>query len=61
MEMAGKRGKPQDVVLKLRQIEVPQGQRLTVAEAVHQTGVTQQTFYRGASSVAGLAAPSSHA
>ena len=44
--MAGKREKPEEIVSKLRQVEVLQGQGITVAEAVPQIGVTQQTFYR---------------
>ena len=44
--MAGKREKPEEIVSKLRQVEVLQGQGMTVAEAVLQIGVTQQTFYR---------------
>ena len=44
--MAGKREKPEDVVSKLRQVEVLQGQGATVGEAVRQVGITQQTFYR---------------
>ncbi|MCH2163113.1 MAG: IS3 family transposase [Marinovum sp.] len=44
--MAGKREKPEEIVSKLRQVEVLQGQGATVAEAVRQIGVTQQTFYR---------------
>ena len=34
------------IVAKLRQVEVLQGQGLTIAEAVRQIGVTQQTYYR---------------
>ena len=44
--MAEKREKPEEIVLKLRRVEVLQGQGMTVAEAVRQIGVTQQTFYR---------------
>ena len=44
--MAGKREKPEEIVSKLRQVEVLQGQGATNAEAVRQIGVTQQTFYR---------------
>jgi len=44
--MAGKREKPEEIVSKLRQVEVLHGQGMTVAEAVRQIGVTQQTFYR---------------
>jgi putative transposase len=44
--MAGKREKPEEIVSKLRQGEVLQEQGATIAEAVRQIGVTQQTFYR---------------
>ena len=43
--MAGKREKPEDIVLKLRQVEVLQGQGKSVQEAVRQFGVTVQTYY----------------
>ena len=44
--MAGKRDKPEDIVTKLRHVEVLQGQGILVSEAVRQIGVTQQTYYR---------------
>ena len=44
--MAGKREKPEDIVLKLRQVEVLQGQGKSVQDAVRQIGVTVQTYYR---------------
>ena len=44
--MAGKREKPEEIVLKLRQVEVLQGQGVTISKAVRQIGVRQQTFYR---------------
>lgn len=44
--MAGKRDKPEDIVLKLRQVEVLQGQGSSIAEAVRQICVTQPTYYR---------------
>ena len=44
--MARKREKPEDIVMKLRQVEVLQGQGMSVADAVRQIGVTQQTYYR---------------
>ena len=44
--MAGKRDKPEDIVLKLRQVEVLQGQGMAIGDAVRQIGVTQQTYYR---------------
>ncbi len=44
--MAGKRDKSEEIVLKLRQGEVLQGQGSSIADAVRQIGVTQQTYYR---------------
>jgi len=44
--MVGKRDKPEEIVSKLRQVEVLQGQGLSIADAVRQIGVTQQTYYR---------------
>ena len=44
--MAGKRDKPEEIVAKLRQVEVLRGQGQSIADAVRQIGVTQQTCYR---------------
>ena len=44
--MAGKRDKPEEIVLKLRQVELLQGQGTSIADAVRQISVTQPTFYR---------------
>ena len=44
--MAGKRDKPEEIVAKLRQVDVLQGQGQSIAGAVRQIGVTQQTYYR---------------
>jgi transposase-like protein len=44
--MAGKRDRPEEIVLKLRQVEVLQGQGSSIADAVRQIGVTQPTYYR---------------
>ena len=44
--MAGKRKKPEDIVTKLRQVEVLHGQGLSMADAVRQIGISQHTFYR---------------
>ena len=44
--MGGKREKPEDIILKLRQVEVLQGQGKPLADAVRQIGVTVQTYYR---------------
>lgn len=39
--MVGMRDKPEEMVLKLRKVEVLQGQGMGIAEAVRQIGVTQ--------------------
>lgn len=44
--MAGEREKPEDIITKLRQVEVLQGQVAKIADAVRQIGVTQQIYYR---------------
>ena len=44
--MTGKREKAEDIVMKLRQVEVLQGQGKSVSDAVRQIGVTVQTYYR---------------
>lgn len=45
-EMARKRHKPDEIVTKLRQVEVLRGQGVTMADAVRQIGVSELTFYR---------------
>ena len=44
--MTGKRLKPEEIVMKLRQVEVLQGQGVSTSEAVRQVGMTQHTYYR---------------
>ena len=44
--MTVRREKAEDIVMKLRQVEVLQGQGKSVQEAVRQIGVTLQTYYR---------------
>jgi len=44
--MAGERDKPEEIVAKLRQVEVLQGQGMPIADAVRHIGVTQNTYYR---------------
>ena len=44
--MARKRCKPEEIVARLRQVEVLQGQGSTVVDAIRQIGVTEVTYYR---------------
>ena len=44
--MANKRPKPEEIVTKLRQVEVLSGQGMPHLDAIRQIGVTEQTYYR---------------
>ena len=44
--MTNKRPKPEDIVLKLRQVEVLMGQGMSRLDAIRQIGVVEQTYYR---------------
>ena len=43
--MANKRPKPEEIVAKLRQIEVLMGQGMPRLEAIRQIGVVEQTYW----------------
>ena len=44
--MSNKRVKPEEIVSKLRQVEVLMGQGLSRLDAIRQIGVVEQTYYR---------------
>ncbi|WP_310619328.1 IS3 family transposase [Flexibacterium corallicola] len=44
--MGIKRPKPEEIVVKLRQVEVLTGQGMARMDAIRQIGVTEQTYYR---------------
>jgi len=44
--MSTKRHKPEEIVTKLRQVEVLRGQGLAMADAVRQVGISELTYYR---------------
>ncbi len=52
--MARKHHKPEEIVAKLRQVEVLVGQDTPVADAVRTIGVTEATYYRWRSEFGGL-------
>jgi putative transposase len=52
--MACKRHKPEEIVVKLRQVEVLTAQGAPVAEAVRAIGVTEPTHHRWRSECGGL-------
>jgi len=52
--MARKRYKPEEIVAKLRQVEVLTSQGKSAAEAIRSIGVTEVTFYRWRQECGGL-------
>ena len=44
--MTNKRLKPEEIVSKLRQVEVLMGQGMARLDAIRQIGVVEQTYYR---------------
>ena len=52
--MGKKRHKPEEVVAKLRQVDVLLSQGKTVAEAIRSIGVTEVTYYRWRQEFGGL-------
>src|SRR4051812_50202451 len=54
MDMAGKRSTPEQIIAKLRQVEVLTAQGKAVAEAVRAIGVTEPTYYRWRSEYGGV-------
>jgi putative transposase len=53
-EMASKRHKPEEIVAKLRQVDVLTSQGRAVSEAVRTIGVTEVTYYRWRQEYGGL-------
>ena len=52
--MSKKRYKPEEIVSKLRQVDVLTSQGKTVAEAIRSIGVTEVTYYRWHQEYGGL-------
>ena len=52
--MSGKRHKPEEIVAKLRQVDVLTSQGQTVADSVRAIGVTEVTYYRWRQEYGGL-------
>ena len=50
----GKRAKPEEIIAKLREIEVRLSQGETTGHAVRAIGVTEQTYYRWRKEYGGL-------
>lgn len=54
--MAITRPKPEEIVVKLRQVEVLSGQGISRLDAIRQIGVTEQTYYRWKKKYGGMGA-----
>ena len=52
--MGTQRHKPEDIIAKLRQVDVLVGQGQSVAEAIRSIGVTEVTYYRWRKEYGGL-------
>ena len=52
--MTNKRQKPEEIVSKLRQVEVLMGQGMSRLDAIRQIGVVEQTYYRWRKQYAGM-------
>lgn len=50
----GKRAKPEEIIAKLREVEVRMSQGETTGQAVRAIGVTEQTYYRWRKEYGGL-------
>ena len=54
--MANRRPRPEEIVSKLRQVEVLMGQGMPRMDAIRQIGVTEQTYYRWRKKYGGMGA-----
>jgi putative transposase len=52
--MARKRHKPEEIVAKLRQVDVQVSQGMPLADAIRSIGVTEVTYYRWRNEYGGL-------
>ena len=52
--MANKRARPEDIIAKLRQVEVLMGQGMARLDAIRQIGVVEQTYYRWRNQYGGM-------
>ena len=53
--MANKRPKPEEIITKLRQVEVLMGQGMSRLDAIRQMGIVEQTYYRWRKQYGGMA------
>jgi len=54
--MSNKRHKPEEIVSKLRQVDVLVGQGMARVDAIRQVSITEQTYYRWRKQYGGMGA-----
>ena len=54
--MAAKRHRPEEIVIKLRQVEVLVGQGMARIDAIREVRITEQTYYRWRKQYGGMGA-----
>ena len=52
--MGTKKAKPEEIITKLRKVEVLNSQGKSMADAIRQIGITEQTYYRWKKSYGGM-------
>lgn len=52
--MANKRARPENIIAKLRQVEVLMGQGMFRLDAIRQLGVVEQTYFRSRKQYGGM-------
>ena len=50
----GKRFKPEEIIIKLREVEIQQGRGLDINAACRQVGITDATYYRWRKAYGGM-------
>ena len=56
LQVANKRHKPEEIVSKLRQVDVLVGQGIARVDAIRQLSITEQTYYRWRKQYGGMGA-----
>ncbi len=50
----GKRNKPEEIIIKLREIEIHQGKGIDISSACRSAGITEATYYRWRKTYGGM-------
>ena len=50
----GKRNKPEEIIIKLREIEIHQGKGMDISTSCRSAGITEATYYRWRKTYGGM-------